>query len=375
MGQANLSADAAIIGGGVVGAACALRLSQAGLAVAVVERGEPGGESSGAAAGILGAQMESPGPGPLLELCLASRALHGPLADELRELAGIDVGYRQSGVLQLAFAPNDEEEQRARHAWQTAAALRVERLDARGCSERGGSPRVTSGLFFPDDGRVDNRLLSRALWRAAERAGARFVRAQARAVAVQGDAVVGIELAQGRIDAPWVVVAAGAWSALVPGARIAAGAVRPVRGQMIALGIAPPFQAVLRGGAGYAVPRGRETVIVGATVEEVGFDKALTPEGMRRMRELADLLSPALAEAPIVERWAGLRPGTADGLPLLGAPSSGPRGLIVATGHYRNGILLAPLTGDTVRDLVLGRAPGMDVAPFRPDRFEAAASR
>jgi glycine oxidase len=375
MGQANLTVDAAIIGGGVAGAACALRLSQAGLSVAVVERGEPGGESSGAAAGILGAQMESPGPGPLLQLCLASRALHGALAEELRELTGIDVGYRQSGVLQLAFAPNDEEEQRARHAWQTAAGLQVERVDARACREKGGSPRARSGLFFPDDGRVDNRLLARALWHAAERAGARFVRADARAVAVRGDEVAGVELAQGRIDAPRVVVAAGAWSALLPGARIAADAVRPVRGQMIALRIAPPFQAVLRGGAGYAVPRGSETVIVGATVEEVGFDKSLTPEGIGRMRELADLLSPALAEAPIVERWAGLRPGSADGLPLLGTPLSGPRGLVVATGHYRNGILLAPLTGDAVRDLVLDRAPRLDLAPFRPDRFAAASSR
>jgi glycine oxidase len=375
MGEANLTVDAAIVGGGVAGAACALRLSQAGLSVAVVERGEPGLESSWAAAGILGAQMESPGPGPLLQLCLASRALHGALAEELLELTGIDVGYRKSGVLELAFAARDEEEQRARHAWQTAAGLLVQRLSAHQCRERGGSPRARSGLFFPDDGRVDNRLLARALWKAAERAGARFVRADARAVLVRGDQVAGVELSQGRVDAPRVVVAAGAWSALLPGARIAAGAVRPVRGQMIALGIAPPFQAVIRGAAGYAVPRGSDRVIVGATVEEVGFDKSLTAEGIGRMRELADLLSPSLAEAPIVEEWAGLRPGSADGLPLLGLPVAGPRGLAVATGHYRNGILLAPITGELVRDLALGRAPRLDLAPFRPDRFSVPASR
>ncbi|HXN56567.1 MAG TPA: FAD-dependent oxidoreductase, partial [Myxococcales bacterium] len=236
-------------------------------------------------------------------------------------------------------------------------------------------PRAMSGLFFPDDGRVDNRLLARALWKAAERAGARFVRADARAVLVRGDQVAGVELSQGRVDTPRVVVAAGAWSALLPGARIAAGAVRPVRGQMIALGIAPPFQAVIRGAAGYAVPRGSDRVIVGATVEEVGFDKSLTAEGIGRMRELADLLSPSLAEAPIVEEWAGLRPGSADGLPLLGLPVAGPRGLAVATGHYRNGILLAPITGELVRDLALGRAPRLDLAPFRPDRFSVPASR
>lgn len=372
MGPANLTVDVAVVGGGVAGAACALRLSQAGLSVAVVERGEPGGESSWAAAGILGAQMESLGPGPLLELCLASRALYGALADELQAACGIDVGYRKSGVLELAFSAHEEEEQAARFAWQTAAGLRVQRADTRRCAEKGGSPRARAGLFFPDDGRVDNRMLSQALRRAAEGAGARFVRAEARAVLVRGDEVAGVELTDGRIDAPRAVVAAGAWSALLPGARIAEGAVRPVRGQMIALGIAPPFEAVVRGTSGYAVPRGKDRVIVGATVEEAGFDKSLTPEGMDRMRALADLLSPALASAPIVERWAGLRPGSADGLPLLGAPAAGPRGLVVATGQYRNGILLAPITGEVVRDLVLGRTPSAALAPFRPDRFGGA---
>ncbi|GAC1341457.1 MAG: glycine oxidase ThiO [Myxococcales bacterium] len=372
MGARHPSVDCAIVGGGVAGAACALRLAQAGLSVAVVERGEPGAESSWAAAGILGAQMESHGPGPLLALCLASRALHEALAGELLELSSVDVGYRRSGVVELAFDARDEEEQRARFAWQTAAGLRVERLDARRCREKGGSPQARSGLFFPDDGRVDNRLLARALRIAAERQGARFVRAEARAVVVSGDAVAGLALADGRIDAPRAVIAAGAWSALLPGARIAAGAVRPVRGQMIALGLAPPFDAVIRCAAGYAVPRGADRVIVGATVEEAGFDKALTPEGMDRMQALAGALSPALAQAPVVERWAGLRPGSADGLPLLGPVAAGPRGLFVATGHYRNGILLAPITGALVRDLVLGRTPPLDLAAFRPDRFDGA---
>jgi glycine oxidase len=361
-------ADAVILGGGAVGCAIAWRLAQAGLGVALVERGEPGGEATWAAGGILGAQMESVGPGPMLSLGLASRALHPALAEELLHATGIDVGFHACGVLELAFSERDAEALRRRCEWQTRSELAAELVGGAFCQGKGGSPRAISGLFLPHDGRLDNRLFGRALALAAERAGVRFVRGEAREVLVLGGAVAGVALAEGSIEAGRVVVAGGAWSGTLRGAGIPAGAVRPVRGQVIALALRPPFDVVLGGPSGYAIPRGQDRVLVGATQEEAGFDKTATQEGTDQMRAVAALLSPALAAAPLLDRWAGLRPGSADGLPLIGAPVSGPRGLIVATGHFRNGILLTPITAEIVRDLVVGRAARIDPTPFRPDR-------
>ena len=374
-------ADVVIVGGGAIGCACALRLSAAGRSVLVVERGEPGSEATWAAGGIIGAQMESRGPGPMLSLGLASRALYPALARELRETTGIDIGLRSCGVLELAFAAHEEEELLRRQRWQAALGLSAALVSAEFCRESGGSPRALSGLFFAGDGRLDNRLLARALRLAAERAGARFVRASAREVLIENGAATGVSVEETsadspastgqpahKIDADCVVVAAGAWSALLPGAQLARNVVRPVRGQVIALAIQPPFEMVLHGPRGYALPRGTDQVLVGATVEEAGFDKTATQEGTDQMREVAAILSPALAQAKLVDRWAGLRPASADGLLLLGRPRAVPRGLILATGHYRSGILLAPITAELVCDLALGRAPRQDLEPFRPDR-------
>jgi glycine oxidase len=194
------------------------------------------------------------------------------------------------------------------------------------------------------------------------------VRGEAREVLQRDGAVTGVALAEGSLDAERVVVAGGAWSGLLRGAGIPKGAVRPVRGQVIALALRPPFDVVLGGPTGYAIPRGQDRVLVGATQDEAGFDKTATQEGTDQMRAVAALLSPALAAAPLLDRWAGLRPGSADNLPLVGTLASGPRGLILATGHFRNGILLTPITAEIVRDLVLGHPPRLDLTPFRPDR-------
>jgi glycine oxidase len=271
-------------------------------------------------------------------------------------------------VLELAFSERDAESLRGRWEWQTRAELPAELVSAAFCHDKGGSPRAISGLFLSDDGRLDNRLFGRALALAAERAGVRFLRGEAREVLQRDGAVAGVALAGGSIEAGRVVVAGGAWSGLLRGSGIPAGAVRPVRGQVIALALRPPFDVVLGGPAGYAIPRGQDRVLVGATKEEAGFDKTATQEGTDQMRAVAALLSPALAAAPLLDRWAGLRPGSADNLPLIGAPVSGPRGLILATGHFRNGILLTPVTAEIVHDLVVGRPPRVDLAPFRPDR-------
>jgi glycine oxidase len=208
-------ADAVVVGGGAVGCAIAWRLAQAGLAVALIERGEPGGEATWAAGGILGAQMESVGPGPMLSLGLASRALHPALAEELLHATGIDVGFRACGVLELAFSERDAKSLRGRWEWQTRAELPAELVSAAFCHDKGGSPRAISGLFLSDDGRLDNRLFGRALALAAERAGVRFLRGEAREVLQRDGAVAGVALAGGSIEAGRVVVAGGAWSGLL----------------------------------------------------------------------------------------------------------------------------------------------------------------
>lgn len=367
---ASETTDAVVIGGGAIGCAIGLRLAQRGLVVIVVERGEPGGEASSAAAGILGAQMESHGPGPFLSLQLVSRALHPAFAAELLELTRVDVRCRIEGVQELAFTEEEAAGLRARYLWQKAAGLRVEWQSA----ER---PIGTlSAMICPDDGQVDNRKFSRSLHLAAERAGVKFLRAEALEIESSATQVSAVRIrdAQGerKIATPIAVVAAGSWSALMAGARIAPDSVRPVRGQMIALSVPELASSrVLSTAHGYAVPRGAR-VLMGATVEETGFVKATTETGISSLRALANRLAciiPELEHAPILQQWSGLRPASRDGLPLIGKPDRAPAGTFVCTGHYRSGILLTPVSAELIRDAVLGEPTKIDLAPFRPDRF------
>jgi glycine oxidase len=220
-------------------------------------------------------------------------------------------------------------------------------------------------MWQPDDGVVDNRKLTRAIRSALERSGGRIERGRAVRIPFAKDAAAGVETDRGVVSAERVVVAAGTWSAQIEGAGIAADAIVPVRGQMIAYDVPPP-PTVIFGAGGYAVPRGGRTLI-GATVEHAGFDKRTTADGLAFLRGIAARLVPELAGAHPVEHWAGLRPGSRDGLPLLGATRPG---VVVATGHYRNGILLAPATAELVVELVEGHSP--ELAHFAPERFGAA---
>ncbi|HWE23482.1 MAG TPA: FAD-dependent oxidoreductase, partial [Myxococcales bacterium] len=296
--------EVAVAGGGVIGLLSALRVSQRGHRVTVIEPSEPGSEASWAAAGILGAQSEADAPGPMLDLCRRSLALYPALAAELG-----DIGYLQCGALHVAFTEQEAAELRRQHAWQLGAGLRAELRTA---------PGAILAVWQPEDAIVDNRKLMRALRSALDRARVQIVRAAARRIRFSGNAASGVETQSGFVDAEAVVVAAGAWSGRIEGAGIAADAMIPVRGQMIAYDLAPP-PSVLFGGGGYAVPRGRRTLI-GATVEHAGFDKRTTPDGLTFLRGVAARLVPELARSEPVDHWAGLRPGTRDGLPLLGAP-------------------------------------------------------
>jgi len=369
------SADVAIVGGGIMGCAVALRLAQRGLGVTVIERGIPGAEASSAAAGILGPQMEADGPGPLLELGLRSRALYAALAAELRDVTGIDVGYLKSGVLAVALDEGQEAELGARRTWQLARGLRVEALSASALRqlEPAIGPEVRAAIRFPDDAQVNARALAHAFSQAAAAAGARFLQGRyVRRVLVSGGAVTGVELDGGVLHAGAVVVAAGSWSGLVEGAGVPADVVRPARGQLVSIETRPPlFRHVISvHGRGYLVPRRDGSVIAGSTVEMARFRKEVTVGGLAQILGLARSLVPGLGDAPVTGSWSNFRPYTEDHLPVLGA--TGVRGLVLATGHFRNGILLAPVTAWAIAELVATGQSSVDLSPFSVARFARA---
>jgi glycine oxidase len=358
-----------IVGGGVMGCAIALRLAQRGLAPLVLERSVPGAEASSAAAGILAPQQEAEGDGPMLELGLKSRALFPRLVEELRELTGVDVGYRASGLLAL-FSENDREKFVARAAWQKARGLRVELLERE--EARTLEPAIgdaAGALHFPDEAQVDPPLLVRALQLAAARAGAEFVSSYVRHIAHEGGRVRAVELESERVDTGVVVIAAGSWSSLVEGAGLPSRAVRPMRGQMVELETRPaPFSRVLFGAGGYLVARSDGRVVAGSTMELAGFRKEVTAAGLESLLAMVRKNVPALGDAPVRRFWAGFRPFTDDHLPFLGPTAID--GLHLATGHFRNGILLTPITADAVAAAIAGEKPPIDLAPFSIARLE-----
>ncbi|MDB4983632.1 MAG: Glycine oxidase ThiO [Myxococcales bacterium] len=375
-GHGHGSEDVVVIGGGIMGCAVALRLALRGVGVTVIERGIPGAEASSAAAGILGPQMEAESAGPLLDLGLRSRALYPALAAELRDATGIDIGYVKSGVLAVAFDGAGSADLTARRAWQTSRGLRCETLSSEQVHalEPALADDVRAALRFPDDGQVSARDLARAFSQAAALAGARFLQGRyVRRVVVREGVATGVELDGEVIAAGTVVVAAGSWSGLVEGAGVPANVVRPARGQLVSIETRPPLfrHVVSVHGRGYLVPRPDGTVIAGSTVEMVGFRKEVTVGGLAEILTLARALVPALADAPVTGSWSNFRPYTEDHLPVLGHTPV--RGLVLATGHYRNGILLAPVTAEAIAALVETGASPIDLAPFSVTRFGASA--
>jgi len=350
-----------------MGCAVAWRLAQAGLKTIVLERAIPGAEASSAAAGILAGQEEAEGPGPMAELQLAARARYADVAAELAGATGIDIGYRQTGLLRPCFQDEEAAALEARFAWQRERGLRLAWLDGKEAREH--EPALTEktrrALHFPDDGQLDPRPYLRALSLAAIRAGAEFVSgAYVRRVQHDGSRTLGVDVEGGAIAAGRVVIAAGSWSALVEGTGLPTLAVRPMRGQMVQLETRPPAVrgTIVSPRGGYVVGRADGRVLCGSTMELVGFEKAVTAGGLAAVLEGALELTPALATAPVTDTWANFRPVTADHLPVLGP--SGIEGLFFATGHFRNGILLSALTADLLSDAVTGRAPRLDLSPF-----------
>lgn len=364
--------DVLVVGAGVIGAACARELAGAGLRVSVLERAAPGAEASGASAGILSGFDDSRGD-RLARLCQLGRDLYESLADALREEAAVDIELGRAGHLDLCLTGADLEWARR---LASAPAHRAERLtvlteeDLRRL-EPGVTPEARGALHIPRGSWVDTEKLVRALVAAGERRGARYcVGELVEGILRERGRVVGVRVAGRRLEAGAVLVAAGAWSSTLTGWPSGLR-VRPVKGQMLALGNAPAIiRHVLYRGEAYLVPRLSGECLVGATVEDGVADRRVTLEGLDWLTTQAIAAAPGLADAPFLRAWAGIRPASADGLPLVG-PWPGDPGLHVATGHYRNGILLAPVTARIVRDWLTEGASSLGEL-FHPGRLAAS---
>ena len=368
----------AIIGGGIIGLAIGWRLAQAGVGVEIFEREAAGRGASWAAAGMLAAGVESePGEAALCRLNRLGQALWPDFAAELEAAAGLGVGLRREGTIEIALTRDDAAKLRHVFDFQRAQGVTLEWLtpaEARAREPHLGT-QLAGAVFSPHDHQVDNRAVVVALRRAFLAAGGVLREATpVAAVVCAGDRVAGLELGTGEFPpCHRVVLAAGPWSSLLAGLPEAARpAVRPIKGQMLALGMdpaAPLLSHVLWTPRVYLVPRGDGRLIVGATTEERGFDTAITAGGMFSLLEGAWRALPAIEELPIIETWVGFRPGSRDDAPLLGP--HGPEGLVFATGHHRNGILLAPLTAELIARYLLEGAIDPAMHPFLPDRFAA----
>lgn len=364
----TLSFDVAIVGGGAVGAACARELALAGRRVVVVEQGGDRGQAWKAAAGMLAPQIEANPDDPALELGLAGRELYTSLAESLRETTGLDIGLWRDGIASVAASEAEAGQLKSQVAWQRQKSHVSDWLDADEVKSRWPWLGPTAGaLWAPHEGAVDPEQLVRALLADAVRAGAELVEDTVTSVEQRGDRVVGIAGVKNRYPAAEVVLAAGAWSGTIEGIPRPIG-VAPVRGQMAALpwpaGVRP---AIVYGHGCYMLARGSEAII-GSTMEYVGFHPEVSSTGLAKVFTGAALLCPTLDRAAVHRTWAGLRPVTPDGLPIIGAE---PRlqGLWYATGHGRNGILLAGITGVIIRRLLSGEPTEEDLHAFRPTRF------
>jgi glycine oxidase len=375
-------ADVVVAGGGVIGTAIAWRAAAAGLDVILVDPGQ-GDAASLVAAGMLAPVSEALfGEGALLRINLLAVRRFPSFAAELEELTGRQVGLRREGTLAIAYDPGDYAALMRLTAFRRSAGLRAEELDSRACRQLEDflSPDVHGGVLFPGDWSVDNRRYAAALRDAAAAAGARTVPGRVAEVRLRDGRACGVRLADGgEIESGNVVVAAGYRSgtvAALPDALRAA--VRPVKGQLLRLrhpaGLPPvlghTIRATVRGQDVYLVPRADGEVVVGATQEERGPDRTVTAGAVHDLLRDAMSVLPVISELILAETCAGLRPGTPDNGPIVGG--FGMDGLLLATGHYRNGILMSPVTADAIVACLTGRHPAPEWKPFTPERFISA---
>ena len=350
--------DVIVIGGGIIGLSLSLALRRRGASVLVVERGEPGREASHAAGGMLvDCSLET--PDALQALATASARMYPDFAREIELDSGMNIDLREHGT--IVFPPPEHVYERPGFSLETLLPCPLNELEPALADPK-------RPAFYLKERSVDPRALSAAAWKAAKRRGVDFS---------SGDEVVGLSMIEGRaagvtttktaFDAAKVVNCAGAWSGQVSPH---AFPTRPVKGQMLCL-LMPSralLKHVIRAPEAYLIPRSDGRLLVGATVEEAGFDKRTDLATIQRFHRAALELVPELRDGKILESWAGLRPGTPDALPILGATTT--PGYFVATGHFRDGILLAPITAEVMAAVVEGRTPEYDLTAFSPARFQ-----
>ena len=380
--------DVIVVGGGVIGCAIGGRLAQAGLRCAILERGEPGRGASQAAAGMLSPLAEAEREGPFLDLGMRSLQRYPAFVAEVEAASGIDVEHRPAGKVQVAFSREEMAvlAHRAQFARTWSSQVKLLEDDAMRAHAPFVNPAAHGGLVLSHDHRLHSGKLTGAVRAWALSAGADIrSRTTVEGVAVAAGRVQGVQVeGGGHVKAPWVVVAAGSWSGNLPGLPSTLP-VEPVRGQMVALGPGPcHLTQAVESARVYAVPREDGNIVLGSTEERAGFEARTTARGVADILEAALELLPALAHHPVDAAWAGLRPGTPDRIPILG-PDPQVQGLLYATGHFRNGLLLAPETARIIAALVTGtdgedadgedNGPGAEapleelLEPFRPDRF------
>jgi len=363
--------DAVVVGAGAIGAGCAYELARAGLRVTVIERGEPASEASGASAGILSVPHPSRRD-PLAILGRLGRDLYEPLAAALREEAGIDVGLGRTGHLRLCMTREEMREAErfvADPAERETGSSFVSVEDLRRL-EPAVSASALGALCLPRSSWVDNVQLVRALVVAAERRGARYLIGRSvKALVRDGGRVTGVRLDGGEVvTAAAVVVAAGAWSGAIEGMPVELR-VRPVKGQIMAFDNRDGLvRHVMFREDVYLVPRLSGECLFGATVEEGGTDRNVTMGGLAFLVEELHRTAPGVAQLRFLRVWAGLRPATEDGLPVIG-PWPGVPGLLVAAGHFRSGIVQMPATARIIRDDIVDGRCTLPVAALRPDRL------
>jgi glycine oxidase len=364
----------AIIGGGVIGLAIGWRLRQAGAPVTIFERGEPGRGASWAAAGMLAAGIEAePTEEPLYALGRHSQSLWPGFAAELEAASGLPVGYDQTGTLVVAF--NRDQAERLRHGIEFQRRLGGVFEWLGGSAARDLEPAlaatIVAAVLSPNDHQADNRLLGTALAEAFRRAGGVLATGSAASIEIEAGRARGVRCGDHFHPADKIVLAAGAASREVAGLPASARPpTRPIKGQMLALAMpkrAPLIRHVVWGAGCYLVPRGDGRLLIGATTEERGWNADLTAGGVLGLLDDAWRTLPGIEELPIQEMWTGFRPGSPDDMPILGP--SGIDGLVLATGHHRNGILLTPATADLIAAYLLTDREDARMAPFHLDRF------
>lgn len=381
MSEFPTTANIVIVGGGVIGLAVARALTLRGIRdVVVIERGTLGAEASSAAAGMLAPQAEADTADEFFTLCRRSRDMYAQFAEALYEESGIDIELDTTGTLYLAFTEHDREEIEHRYSWQTRTGLFVDKLSPSDLRQLEPciSEHVIAGLKFPLDIQVENRRLVSALASSNARGGVKLITGTVvQSVHIERGQVKGVETSRGFVSTNTVVLAGGAWNSFISGSDEALPniTIKPIRGQMISFECNPTLtRHVIYSPRGYIVPRRDGRLLAGSTTENAGFDKSVTAGAVHSVLSHAIEISQAVSNLPLVDSWAGLRPRSPDDFPVLG-PCATIRGLVYATGHYRNGILLAPLTGELIAAAIADNVIPPLLGAFVPDRFELAVVR